>query len=85
MKHRLLDLFSGIGGFSLGAEANGIPTVAFVEKDPFCQKVLRKHFNNIPIEGDIRTCERRRYESRCGYWGIPMPTILSRRKKKRNR
>ena len=63
MKHKLLDLFSGIGGFSLGAEANGIPTVAFVEKDPFCQKVLRKHWSNTPIISDIRTVKGEDYET----------------------
>lgn len=63
MKHRLLDLFSGIGGFSLGAEANGIPTVAFVEKDPFCQKVLRKHWSNTPIISDIKTVKGEDYET----------------------
>jgi len=63
MKHKLLDLFSGIGGFSLGAEANGIPTVAFVEKDPFCQKVLHKHWSNTPIISDIRTVKGEDYET----------------------
>ena len=63
MNHKLLDLFSGIGGFSLGAEANGIPTVAFVEKDPFCQKVLRKHWSNTPIISDIRTVKGEDYET----------------------
>ena len=38
---KLLDLFSGIGGFSLAAEYNNIETVGFVEKDAFCQKVLK--------------------------------------------
>ena len=52
---RLLDLFSGIGGFSLGMEATKrIKTIGFVEKDKFCQKVLQKNFKNIPIEEDIR-------------------------------
>ena len=41
MKLRLLDLFSGIGGFSLGLERSGyFETVAFCEIDPFCRKVL---------------------------------------------
>lgn len=45
MKYRLLDLFSGIGGFSLGLErSGGFQTVAFCEIEPFCQKVLRKHW-----------------------------------------
>lgn len=52
---RLLDLFSGIGGFSLAARWTGaIETVAFVEIDPFCQKVLRKHWPSVPIISDIR-------------------------------
>jgi DNA (cytosine-5)-methyltransferase 1 len=42
-KLKLLDLFSGIGGFSLGLESTGgFETIAFVEKDKFCQKVLAK-------------------------------------------
>ena len=52
--HKLLDLFSGIGGFSLGAEQNGIETIGFVEKDEFCQKVLKKHWSDVPIIDDIR-------------------------------
>ena len=60
---RLLDLFSGIGGFSLGAEYNNIETIGFVEKDAFCQKVLRKHWPNVPILGDIRDVKRDTFES----------------------
>lgn len=51
----VLDLFSGIGGFSLAAEWAGYRTVQFVEIDPFCQKVLAKNFPGVPIHGDIRT------------------------------
>jgi len=41
---KTLDLFSGIGGFSLGLEAtNFFETVAFVENDDYCQAVLRYH------------------------------------------
>ena len=54
-KLKLLDLFSGIGGFSYGLEStNGFETIAFCEKDKFCQKVLRKHWNNIKIYEDVR-------------------------------
>ena len=55
MKH--LDLFSGIGGFSLagswvwGAEHD---IVSFVEIAPFCQRVLKKHWPDVPIISDIR-------------------------------
>ena len=50
-----LDLFSGIGGFALAARWAGLKTVQFVEIDPFCQKVLRKNFEGLPIHDDIKT------------------------------
>ena len=56
MKH--LDLFSGIGGFSLACQWAGIETIGFVEIDNYCQKVLRKHFPNVPIVEDIRDVEK---------------------------
>ncbi len=49
-----LDLFSGIGGFALAAKWAGFKTVAFVEIDEFCQKVLKKHWQGVPIYGDIK-------------------------------
>ncbi len=52
MKH--LSLFSGIGGIDLAAEWAGFETVYFVEIDPYCQKVLRKHWPDTPIIGDIK-------------------------------
>lgn len=54
-KLKVLDLFSGIGGFSLGLERTGyFETVAFCEIEPFCQKVLAKHWPDVPIHTDIR-------------------------------
>jgi len=50
----VLDLFSGIGGFSLGLERAGMRTVAFCEIDPFCQRVLAKNWPGVPIFDDIR-------------------------------
>src|SRR6185369_15732907 len=50
----VLDLFSGIGGFSLGLERAGMRTVAFCEIDPFCRAVLAKHWPGVPIHHDIR-------------------------------
>lgn len=50
----VLDLFSGIGGFSLGLERAGMRTVAFCEIDPFCREVLRKHWPTVPIHDDVR-------------------------------
>ena len=52
-----LDLFSGIGGFALACEWAGIGTIGFVEIDKYCQKVLRKHYPNVPIVEDIRDVE----------------------------
>lgn len=51
---KMLDLFSGIGGISLAADWAGIETVAFCEIEPFCQKVLNKHWSDVPIFGDVR-------------------------------
>ena len=54
---RLLDLFSGIGGFSLAAQwvwGDELEIVAFCEIDKFCQKVLKKHWPDVPIIEDVR-------------------------------
>lgn len=49
----MVDLFSGIGGFSLAGGWAGFETVLFCEIDPFCQAVLRKHWPAVPIVDDI--------------------------------
>jgi DNA (cytosine-5)-methyltransferase 1 len=55
-KLRTLDLFAGIGGFSLGLHrTGGFETVAFVERDDYAQKVLAKNFPDVPIFDDVRT------------------------------
>jgi len=53
---RLLDLFSGIGGFHYAADQvwENVECVGHVEIDPFCQKVLRKHWPDVPIYSDIK-------------------------------
>ena len=72
MKLKLLDLFSGIGGFSLGLESTGqFETIAFVEKDEFCQKVLKKNFNNIPIESEVRNVKGSNYKADIITGGFP--------------
>jgi len=54
MRLKVADFFSGIGGFSLGLErTGGFKTVSFCEQDLFCQKVLTKHWPDVPIHDDI--------------------------------
>ena len=60
-KLKVLDLFSGIGGFSLGLErTGGFETVAFCEIEKFPQKVLRKHWPEVPIFEDVRKLDATR-------------------------
>jgi DNA (cytosine-5)-methyltransferase 1 len=73
---RELSLFSGIGGFSLGLERAGFATpVAFVEIDPFCQRVLAKHWPGVPIHGDITTREFTEGEADVITGGFPCQDI----------
>jgi DNA (cytosine-5)-methyltransferase 1 len=53
----VLDLFSGIGGISLGLERAGMRTVAFCERDEFCRAILRKHWPDVPCFDDIRSID----------------------------
>ena len=56
---KVLDLFSGIGGFSRGLEAAGpFETIAFVEYEPYCQAVLKHHWPRTPILGDIKNVKK---------------------------
>lgn len=52
---RVGDLFSGIGGFSLGLERAGMETVAFCEVNEFCQATLKKHWPEVESHDDVRT------------------------------
>jgi len=52
---RVLDLFSGVGGFSLGLEKAGMETAAFCEYDEKCRQVLKKHWPDVPQYDDVRT------------------------------
>jgi len=72
---RVLDLFSGIGGFSLGLERAGMNTVRFVERDPFCQRVLAKHWPDVPCDDDVTTARFEEGEADVVCGGFPCQDI----------
>jgi DNA (cytosine-5)-methyltransferase 1 len=55
-----LSLFSGIGGDDLASDWAGIRTIAFVERDKYCQQVLAKHWPGVPIIGDVHEVTKAR-------------------------
>ena len=75
---KVLDLFSGIGGFSLGLQNAGFKPSMFCETDKFCQAVLRKHWPHVPCHDDIRTLKIKddmNFDVVCG--GFPCQDISS--------
>lgn len=76
-KLKLLDTFSGIGGFSYAAEklVGGFETTQFIEIEPYCQKVLKKHWPDVPIHDDIKTFTAKpfQYDAICS--GFPCQDI----------
>lgn len=74
-KHTLthLDLFSGIGGFSLGLHKVGIKTIAFCEIDPWCQECLTANYPNITIYKDVRNLTVNVLKTD----GLPNPDIIT--------
>ena len=77
MTLRLLDTFSGIGGFSYAAEhiVGGFETVAFVEREPYCQQILNKHWPSVPIYDDITTFNPKPYSADVICGGFPCQDI----------
>lgn len=55
MKLKIIDVFSGIGGFSIAGEWIGWETLIFCEQNKFCQKVLNKHWPDIKIHNNVKT------------------------------
>ena len=66
-KLKILDLFSGIGGFSLGFENTGLyETVAFCEVDEYCKQLLQKHWKGVKIYNDIKNLKGKDLEEAHG-------------------
>ena len=60
---KVLDLFSGIGGFSLGLESTGhFKTVAFCDNDKFCKLILDKHWKGIKIYEDVKEISKKKFK-----------------------
>ena len=70
---KTLDLFSGIGGFSIGLERAGFKTVAFCEIDEYCKLVLKKHWKDTKIYSDVRDLSRQKFEED----GLELPEIIT--------
>tara|TARA_R100001244_G_scaffold115540_1_gene85767 strand:+ start:7 stop:1359 length:1353 start_codon:yes stop_codon:yes gene_type:complete len=69
---KVTSLFSGIGGIDLGLEATGYyKTALFSEIDPFCQKILKKHWPNVPIIPDVRDINGKEIETDVLVGGFP--------------
>jgi DNA (cytosine-5)-methyltransferase 1 len=66
---RFLSLFAGIGGFDLGLERAGMTCVGQVENDPYCLKVLEKHWPDVPRWGDIRDVTEETLADAFSIWG----------------
>ena len=83
MELSVLDLFSGIGGFSVGLEATGkFKTIAFCEKDKFCQKVLQKHWQGTTIYEDIRDIDGTKIKADVITGGFPCQPFSTAGKRK---
>ena len=74
---KMIDLFSGGGGFSYAAEklVGGYETIQFVENEAYCQKVLKKHWPLVPIHDDIRTYKPEPYSADVVVGGFPCTDI----------
>ena len=74
MKLKLLDLFSGLGGFSLGLERTGcFKTIAFCDNNKFSKLILDKHWKGIKIYDDIREITKEKFKTD----GIESPDIIT--------
>ncbi len=63
---RVLSLLAGMGGFDLAFEMAGFDVVAQVEIDSYCQRILRHHFPQAKLYGDIRRVTGEQITGDCG-------------------
>ena len=80
---RFGSLFAGIGGFDLGLERAGMECAWQVEIDPYCQKVLAKHWPDVPRYEDVREVGKHNLEEVdliCG--GFPCQPVSQAGKQK---
>jgi DNA-cytosine methyltransferase len=74
MTYKILDLFSGLGGFSLGLERTGhFETAAFCDNDKFSKLILDKHWKGVKIYDDVREITKEKFKED----GIPFPDIIT--------
>jgi len=74
MKLKILDLFSGLGGFSLGLERTGnFETIAFCDNDRYSNLVLQKHWKGVKIYNDVKEITKEKLESD----GVELPDIIT--------
>lgn len=73
MTWAILDMFSGIGAFSLGLQRAGMKPIAFVEIDQFCRDVLARHWPGVPIHHDVRDADFPAADVICG--GFPCQDV----------
>ena len=72
--HKILDLFSGLGGFSLGLERTGhFKTIAFCDNDKFSKLILDKHWKGVKVYNDVREITKERFIAD----GIQFPDIIT--------
>lgn len=80
---KIVSLFAGIGGIELGLEQAGMTTVAQVERDPYCNRVLAKYWPNVARHDDVITFpqwwETLNMEADLVCAGFPLPAVLTRR------
>ena len=73
-KLKILDLFSGIGGFSVGLERTGYyETVAFCEIDKYCKLLLQKHWKGVKIYDDVKKITKEGFQAD----GIEFPDVIT--------